>query len=50
MNLETRAVEVYSDPDAASGAYRGSRTVTATETVTSEALPELSFPVAEIFR
>jgi hypothetical protein len=42
-------VEVYSDPDAASGAYRLTRTVTAQETLASETLPELSFPVAALF-
>jgi Uma2 family endonuclease len=49
VNLETRVVEVFSDADAASGAYRRTRTVSATETLVSAALPELSFPVAEIF-
>ena len=48
VNLESRVVEVYSDPDAAKGAYRRTRTVTTSETLTSEALPELSFPVAEL--
>jgi len=49
VNVEARVVEVYSDPDAAKGAYRQTRTVTTAETLTSEALPELSFPVAELF-
>lgn len=49
VNVEARVVEMYSDPDAAKGAYRSTRTVTSTETLVSGALPELSFPVAEIF-
>ncbi len=49
VNLEARVVEVFSDPDAANGAYRRTRTVTAPETLTSETLPELSFPVAALF-
>jgi Uma2 family endonuclease len=49
VNLEARVVEVFSDPDATNGAYRRTRTVTAPETLTSETLPELSFPVATLF-
>jgi len=49
VNVEARAVEVFSDPDTANGMYRRTRTVTTTDTLTSEALPELSFPVAELF-
>jgi Uma2 family endonuclease len=49
VNVEARVVEVFSDPDAGNGAYRRTRTVTTAETLTSEALPELSFPVAELF-
>jgi Uma2 family endonuclease len=49
VNVEGRVVEVLSDPDAVIGAYRRARTVTAAETLTSEALPELSFPVARLF-
>jgi Uma2 family endonuclease len=49
VNIEARVVEVFWDPDAANGAYRRTRTVTTTETLTSEAFPELSFPVAELF-
>jgi Uma2 family endonuclease len=49
VNLETRVVEVFSDPDAESGAYRRARTVTEEETLASEVLPELSFPVAAVF-
>lgn len=49
VNVEAHVVEVYSDPDAANGAYRRTRTVTTSETLSSERLPELSFPVAELF-
>ena len=49
VNVEARVVEVFSDPDAANGVYRRILTVTPTETLTSEALPELSFSVAELF-
>jgi Uma2 family endonuclease len=49
VNVEGRVVEIFADPDAVSGVYRRSRTVTTVETLTSEALPELSFPAAEIF-
>jgi Uma2 family endonuclease len=49
VNVEARAVEVLSDPDAGDGAYRRTRVVTTSETLTSEALPELSFAVAELF-
>ena len=46
VNLEARVVEVFSDPDPAGGTYRRTRSVTAAETLASETLPELSFPVA----
>ena len=49
VNVEARVVEVLSDPDAGDAAYRRTRIVTTSETLTSEALPELSFPVAELF-
>ena len=49
VNVEARVVEMYSHPDAAKGAYRRTRTVTPAETLTSEALPALSFSVAELF-
>ena len=49
VNVEARVVEVLSDPDAGDGAYRRTRIVTTSETLTSETLPELSFPVAELF-
>ncbi len=49
VNLETRVVEVFSDPDPENAVYRRARTVTTEETLTSEALPQLSFPIAAIF-
>lgn len=49
VNVEGRVVEVFSDPDAAEGVYRRARTVTGAETLSSEALPELSFSVTELF-
>jgi Uma2 family endonuclease len=49
VNMESRVVDVYSDADAAEGAYRRTRTLATAETLTSEALPELSFSVAELF-
>jgi acetate kinase len=47
--LVGRAVEVFLEPDAGSGTYRRCRTLTTAETLASEALPEISFPVAELF-
>ena len=48
VNLEDRVIEVFSDPDATNGAYRRTRTVPTGESLTSEALPQVSFPVAEL--
>jgi Uma2 family endonuclease len=49
VNLEEQVVEVFLEPDGAAGAYRRSRSFTTAETLASEALPEISFPVAELF-
>ena len=49
VNVEARVVEVFTDPDTATGAYRRTRKVTKAETLVSEALPQVSFPVAELF-
>ncbi len=49
VDLEARVVEVFSDPDAPNGAYRRTRALTTAENLTSETLPELSFPVAPLF-
>jgi Uma2 family endonuclease len=49
VNLEARAVEVFTDPDAATGSYGRTRTWSTAETLSSEALPQVAFPVAELF-
>lgn len=49
VNLEARVVEVFSDPETATGMYGRTRTCSTADTLTSEALPQLSFPVAELF-
>jgi Uma2 family endonuclease len=49
VNVKDRVVEMFLEPDPAVGAYRRTRTCTASETITSEVLPEVFFPVAEIF-
>jgi Uma2 family endonuclease len=49
VNLEARDVEVLSDPDPATGTYRKTRTCGTAETLTSEALHQLAFPVAALF-
>jgi Uma2 family endonuclease len=48
VNLADRVIEVFSDPDPANGAYRRTRTVPTGEALTSEALPQVSFPVAAL--
>jgi Uma2 family endonuclease len=48
VNVEDRVVEVFSDPDATRAAYRRTRTVASGETLASEALPQVSFPVSEL--
>src|SRR5262245_16418301 len=49
VDVEAQRVEVFNEPDPAQSAYRRSRTVSKTETLTSEVLPQLSFPVADLF-
>jgi Uma2 family endonuclease len=49
VDVAAEAIEVFTEPDTASGAYRRTQTITKTETLTSEALPQISFPVAELF-
>jgi len=49
LNVEAQVVEVFTDPDSVAGAYRRTRTVTKAETLVSEALPKISFPVADLF-
>jgi Uma2 family endonuclease len=48
VNLEDRVIEVFSDPDATRAAYGRTRTVASGENLASEALPQVSFPVAEL--
>jgi Uma2 family endonuclease len=50
VNVEAQVVEVFTDPDPAHGVYRQVRTIPKSETLASEALPQLSFPVADLFR
>jgi Uma2 family endonuclease len=49
VNVEAQVVEVFTDPDLAGGVYRRVRTVLRTDTLTSEVLPQLSFPLADLF-
>jgi Uma2 family endonuclease len=49
VNVESEAVEVFTDPDPAQGAYRRVRTVSRSETLASEALPQVSLTVADLF-
>jgi Uma2 family endonuclease len=49
VNVEAQAVEVFTDPDPARGAYRRLRTVQKAEILSCETLPQLSFPIAELF-
>lgn len=49
VNVKDRVVEVLLDPDPPAGRYRRTRTCAVGETLTSETLPEVSFPLAELF-
>jgi Uma2 family endonuclease len=49
VNVEAQVVEVFTDPDPAPGVYRQVRTIPKSEILTSEALPQLSFPLADLF-
>lgn len=49
VNLEARAVEAFSEPDPAARTYRRTRTFGLSETLASEAIPGLAFPVADLF-
>ena len=49
VNLEARVVEVLSDPDATTGSYQRTRAWSMAETLSSEALPQVTFPVAALF-
>jgi len=49
VDVEGRAVEVYTGPDAIQGRYLALRTFGAGESLRSQALPGLVLPVAELF-
>jgi Uma2 family endonuclease len=49
VNLETRAVEAFAEPESATGTYRRTRTYSPADTLVSEALPGVSLRVAELF-
>jgi Uma2 family endonuclease len=49
VSLDARSVEVYTDPDVGAGTYRRVRTCTLADTLASETLPPVSFPVSELF-
>lgn len=49
VNVEAEVVEVMTDPHRKGGTYRRLRTVTKKETLTSAVLPQVSFPVRELF-
>ena len=49
VNLEDRVIEVFSDPDGTTAADRRTRTVASGEILASEALLQVSFPVAPLF-
>ena len=49
VNLEARVVEAFADPETASGTYRRTRTCATADTLASQALPGVSFRVAELF-
>ena len=49
VNVEAQVVEVFTEPDPSQGVYRRVRTIPKSGTLTSEALPQLSFAVANLF-
>jgi Uma2 family endonuclease len=49
VNLEDATIEVHSDPDAASGTYRGARVARRGETLTAAAVPGVQVDVASLF-
>jgi Uma2 family endonuclease len=49
VNLEDATIEVRSNPDAATGAYRETRVVPGGETLTATAVPGVSVDVASLF-
>ncbi len=49
VDLSTEAIEIFTEPDTVTGAYRRTQRVTKAETLTSVVLPRISFAVAELF-
>jgi Uma2 family endonuclease len=49
VNVEARVVEIFEDPDRSAETYRRTRTCSIADTLTSTALPQLSFRVADLF-
>ncbi len=49
VDVAGRAVELYNEPDEEAGRYRTLRTLGVGETLTSQVLPGLTLPVAELF-
>ena len=49
VDLERQTVEVFGDPDSATGAYRRSRTPVGEDILASDALPQVTFAVRELF-
>jgi Uma2 family endonuclease len=48
VDVQARTIHVFCDPDGA-GTYRRTRAVATSETLASEILPQVSFPVAQLF-
>jgi len=49
VDVVAKVVEIYTEPDRAHAVYRQVRTLERTETLASATLPQLSFPVADLF-
>lgn len=49
VDVAAEVVEVFSGPRPRAGVYRQTRTVGKRETLSSEAQPEISFPVRNLF-
>jgi Uma2 family endonuclease len=49
VNVKDRVVEVFLEPEPEAGRYGRARTFTVAETLACETLPEVAFPVAELF-
>ncbi len=49
VDVEHHTVEVYTEPEAQAGRYRGLRTLGVGEVLRASGLPEVSLPVADLF-